>query len=369
MSRPIPASLRTRSVLALLVLVAAAGCAMPRGQIMSATDAVRAPATDTAALTAPSTSATGSSASGSKKPAGTPAPVAPTTSSSAGCHQSCWTVGAVSYLPDGVAPEASGLAAAASRPDTWFTVDDGTHTDGIVAVSSTGALIARITIGGVDASNAEALAAGRCKPGGTARCLYLGDIGDNRARRADVVITRIAEPSLAAVRPGTEIDVDGNSWSYTYPDGPHDAEALVITPDASLMIITKSAPDDAGVVPPHSIYVGAPGGGRLTHVADFTPPSPTIPLQSLLTGTVVTDADYSNGRLLLLTYDEVLEYTAPSADADPTGFPAWPHRSLPHPAMVQTEGIAFALTGCGYAVLSEAGPDGKRSALATVGCR
>jgi hypothetical protein len=276
----------------------------------------------------------------------------------------CYRLGEIHQLPAGVAPEASGIAASATMPGVFFVVDDGTGTDDIAAVRSDGSLVARIGIEGMSARNAEALSAGPC--GSRAgRCLYIGDIGDNNAKRTSITVHRLDEPALSPPPAASPAD----AWRYTYPDGPHNAEAMVVTPDGSLLVLTKSAPDPvSGQVPPHRIYRGRPGGGVLTYLSSYRPPDPGVAMQSLFTGTVVTDASYTAGRMLLLTYDEVVEYRAPKPGADPATFPSWPHTELPAPAMIQSEGITADVTGCGYEVTSEEGPDGSRAGLASVAC-
>ena len=255
-------------------------------------------------------------------------------------------------LPAGTAPESSGIAAATS-PGNFFVVDDGTGADQIAAVRSDGSLVAKIGVSGMSAGNAEALAAGPCGDR-AGRCLYIGDVGDNGLQRDHITIYRISEPSLS---PAPKEPVPAAKWDYTYPDGQHDSEALMVAADGSLIVVTKSAIDKTtGKVPPHRIYRADPGGGELTFVSSFTPPEPSRRLQSLFTGTVVTDANYARGRVLLLTYDEVIEYLAPTATADPTNFPSWPHHELPAPAMIQSEGITADISGCGYEVTSEEGP-------------
>ncbi len=245
-------------------------------------------------------------------------------------------------------------------------VDDGTGAAGIVAIRSDGSLLADLAVSGMSASNAEALAAGPCGDR-AGRCLYVGDIGDNALQRGHITVYRISEPSLT---PAPQNPVAADEWNYNYPDGAHDAESLMAADDGSLVVITKSAIDKTtGKVPPHRIYRAAPGGGELTFVSSFTPPEPAMRRQSLFTGTVVTDANYARGRVLLLTYDQVVEYVAPTAHADPAAFPSWPHHELPAPAMIQSEGIAADIAGCGYEVTSEEGPGGSRAGLAGVSCR
>jgi hypothetical protein len=72
--------------------------------------------------------------------------------------------------------------------------------------------------------------------------------------------------------------------------------------------------------------------------------------------------------VLLLTYDEVISYQSPAAGADPGDFATWPHRQVPIPELDQAEGITSLADGCGYAVVSEAGPVGAASTLAAVRC-
>lgn len=278
---------------------------------------------------------------------------------------SCYRPGEIHQLPRGVAPESSGIAASATMPGAFFVVDDATGTDDIAAVRSDGSLVARIPIAGMSARNAEALSSGPCGDR-AGRCLYVGDIGDNNAKRKSITVYRVAEPALS---PAPRAPLTADSWQYSYPDGPHNAEAMVVTPDGSLLILTKSTPArTTRAVPAHRIYRGPAGGGRLTFVSSYRPPDPATALQSLFTGTVVTDASYTAGRMLLLTYDEVVEYRAPQPDADPAGFPSWPHAELPATGMIQSEGITADLTGCGYEVTSEEGPDGSRAGLAGVSC-
>ena len=69
---------------------------------------------------------------------------------------------------------------------------------------------------------------------GNGTCLYVADIGDNNAKRRDITIYRVPEPAKA----GGSAQVDG-VFRASYPDGAHDAEALLAAPDGTLYIVTK----------------------------------------------------------------------------------------------------------------------------------
>ena len=273
----------------------------------------------------------------------------------------------VVQLAPGVSDEASGVAPATRTPGAYFLVDDASGTGDIVAVDTAGARLATVTVGGMSAGNAEALSSGPCGatplPGGPAsRCLYVGDIGDNNSRRDGIAVFRIAEPDISS----GNVSVPGDGWRYTYPDGPHNAESMMIDNDGSVLIVTK--PGRVGS-PPHRMYRGRPGGGELVLVREFRPPDAQRPFRTMITGNVATDLAAAPGRVLLLTYDEVQQYTAPTPDAPLSTFPDWPHRRLPLDGLPQAEGVAPAADGCGYVVASEGGPGGTHGSLAVVTCR
>ena len=192
--------------------------------------------------------------------------------------------------------------------------------------------------------------------------MYVGDIGENDSRSRSIAVLRIAEPDISA----GDVSTPGDEWRYTYPDGPHNAESLMIDSDGSVLIVTK--PGRIGS-PTHRMYRGRPGGGELVLVREFRPPDAQRPLRTMITGNVVTDLAAAPDRVLLLTYDEVQQYSAPKPGAPLSTFPDWPHRRLPLGGMPQAEGVAAAADGCGYVVASEGGPGGGHGSLAVVRCR
>lgn len=306
---------------------------------------------------------TASTSSGEPSPtAGPPAwssasaPAAPTSAEADGS----FAVHAVDLAAD--APdEASGLltlpgTAASGVPGRYLTVDDDDGPLELVAIDEAGAVVGRTRIAEVEAVNPEALALGPC-PAGT--CVYIGDIGFTQRRT--IVVHRL--PLDQVVADGTAAEparatVPVESWRFRWPDDAQDAEGMLIEPDGSVLLVDK--PSRKRQAEPTRLYRGPAGGGDLQVLTEFTLPAPTAPLRTLVTGNVVTDAAADDRRVLLLTYDQVIEYTDPAGDARShlADFPSWPHRNLPLPPSAQAEGIAPTPDGCGYAVVSEAGPSG-----------
>lgn len=139
----------------------------------------------------------------------------------------CKPSGALMRLAD--LPEASGLAVSRAGGRFWAHNDSGAPV--LFALDENGRTTARMTIEGAAIEDWEALAAGPCPSGS---CLYIADIGDNDARRAHITIYRVPEPA----QPGSSARVS-DIFQAAYPDGAHDAEALLVAPDGGLFIVTK----------------------------------------------------------------------------------------------------------------------------------
>jgi hypothetical protein len=88
-----------------------------------------------------------------------------------------------------------------------------------------------VQVTGAKVEDFEAIAVGPC---GAASCLYLGDIGDNEAGRKRITIYRMPEPQAASGSAAV-----AEAFHATYPDGAHDAEALLIGGDGRLYVVTK----------------------------------------------------------------------------------------------------------------------------------
>lgn len=142
----------------------------------------------------------------------------------------CRVVGELVQLPD--LPEASGIAASRQTPGTLWAHNDSGQPD-IVALDEQGSVKGRVRVTGARVDDWEDIAVGPCPQGS---CVYIADIGDNKVGRGHITIYRAAEPSGAPATDRVE------AFHATYPDGPHDAEALFVTPNGEAFIVTKGDP-------------------------------------------------------------------------------------------------------------------------------
>jgi hypothetical protein len=167
-----------------------------------------------------------------------------------------------------------------------LTVNDSGDDPRVFAVDvRTGATVGVTSYGG-DAVDVEALAPGR------RGAVWVGDIGDNRASRPAVSVYR-----LPAVAPGDR-RVAGERYDLTYPDGPRDAEALLVHPrTGQVLVVSKSAFGGTVYAAPRRLTAGEPN--RLRPFASVA-------------GLVTDGAFFPGGtRVLLRTYGTASVYSYP----------------------------------------------------------
>ena len=145
----------------------------------------------------------------------------------------------VGYVPEPIV-EASGLAASPTNPGVLWTHNDSGGAAVLYALGAKARLRAALPLAGAANRDWEDLATGPGPPGGPG-FLYVADIGDNSGAWPSVPVLRVPEPTLARVVPGTILPAaQAATVELAYPDGPRNAEALVVDPKAGdLYVITK----------------------------------------------------------------------------------------------------------------------------------
>jgi hypothetical protein len=239
--------------------------------------------------------------------------------------------------------EVSGIVESRSRDGVLWAHNDSGDTARVFALGLNGNVLGTFRLAGIDARDWEDIAAG---PGPVAgrRYLYVGDIGDNARSRDTISVLRVREP---AVNPGAAPvtrTIAADRLVLRYPDGPHDAEALLVDPrSGALLVVTKQLDGRSAVF-------RAPAG-----LADG---SETV-LRRVATlrlgfGVLVTGGDVSrSGAVVVLrTYGSVLLY------ARPAGKPLWAafrgrRCSGIAPPEAQGEAIALRTDGRGYVTVGE----------------
>jgi hypothetical protein len=140
--------------------------------------------------------------------------------------------------------ESSGLAASRLNPNVYWTHNDSGDGPFVYAFDSTGESRGVFRVAAAHARDWEDMAIGPGPERGKSY-LYLGDIGDNDEKREEIVVYRVAEPTLTPAdkaltkaKPGTTRAAE--AIRLRYPDGKHDAETLLVHPTSgNLYVVTK----------------------------------------------------------------------------------------------------------------------------------
>lgn len=288
---------------------------------------------------------------------GPPAPAAPPPTSvggTAGAGASGYGPPAtLGILSDPDVAESSGLVASRRNPGVLWTHNDsgdGAYLYCLDArIKSCG--VWRVT--GAQAFDWEDIAAG---PG---PYLYVGDIGDNLAQRGEIVVYRVPEPVAGPAdgplpvptRAAPAATAPAEALRLRYPDGPRDAEALLVHPStgdlyvvakraASATVYRAAAPFDPAVVTTLSPVATVRLGGGLS------------PLDDVTGGDIAPDGR----RVALSTYGSGYELELPAGE---DRFDAiWGRRPTPVTLgpRLQGESIAYRLDGRALLSTSEKVP-------------
>ncbi|MFC5994908.1 hypothetical protein ACFQE5_11875 [Pseudonocardia hispaniensis] len=224
--------------------------------------------------------------------------------------------------------ELSGLAV--DGGGVWAMADGGRRVE-VYRLDLDDCSIAHTRTAAIDPFDAEDLARG---PDGT---LWVADTGDNERRRETVAL--IVLPPNGAPR----------LHRLFYPDGPHDAEALVVAADGIPLIITKEAVGAAGIYRPAG-PLAEPGPTPLLRVGEVVlPRSDTVggPLGEIGARLVTGAALSADGRVVgLRTYTDAWLYsvTGDTAADLVAALRTHPVR-VPLADEPQGEAIAFDLDG------------------------
>jgi hypothetical protein len=251
--------------------------------------------------------------------------------------------------------EASGLVASRTNPGALWTHNDSGGDPKVYLMSDQGVMLSAFLLPDARNRDWEDIAAGPGPVDGETY-LYVGDIGDNSAQYDVKTVYRFVEPlaseaQLSEAQLGEaqldtvrQIDV----LRFVYPDGPRDAETLLVDPlTKNLYVLSKR---DQFV---HVYQAAFPQNTESIDTLELLGQMPR-PQVGILEQLVGGDISPDGKEVLLKSYVQVF-YWQHSDDSE-TLFEllqANP-QTLPYQPEPQGEAIGFAADGSGYFTLSEA---------------
>ena len=185
----------------------------------------------------------------------------------------------------------------------------------------------RVVLFGIKNSDWEDIATGEEED---ERFIFIGDIGDNKAKRKKRRIHRIKEPRYSGE---SEVVIESDSietMTIAYANGPRDAETLLVDPYSNeLVVVSKRDPECF-------IYSFPFKTGKSVTTLE---PIGTVSLTTLTGG----DAN-ANGEILIKSYEEVY-YWGPSDRPIAPRIMRGPDVRIPYEVEPQGEAICWDAEG------------------------
>lgn len=301
--------------------------------------------------------------------------VAPTAATACGLCAKYGTPVPIAPVPEALS-ELSGLAASRIHPGVLYAHNDSANNPRFFALSTAGQMVAEFHLPGASATDWEGIAVGPCPAGS---CIYIADIGDNELRRDHHVVYRLPEPTSLVAGDGGLLTVAYETFPFSYPDGRHNAETVLVHPvSGEMFVVTKS---DAGA----ALY-----GFPAPLVADETAVLASLgPVAAPADVGPITDGAFHPcaERVLLRTKSAVLEFSgltenvganmAASANAGASASAgtisaafilSTPPTRVPLAAEPQGEGVTYTADGWGYVTGTEVASGNPPPQLSAVMC-
>ena len=226
--------------------------------------------------------------------------------------------------------EASGIVASQRHPGHFWLHNDSGNEPVLYLVDGTGAAVMRLRIDAVANRDWEDIA----RRGDT---LFIAETGDNQAQHDTVFVYAVVEPATIV----DSLSAPALRFAFRYPDGPRDAETLLVDPvSGDWFIVTKREE--------RSRLYRYPAPQRATQTATLE----RIPFEFGFRQAVGGDVSADGAIVLVKTYDQVLLWERAADEPLQRTLQRSPLRQ-PYTPERQGEAIAFALDGAAYYTASE----------------
>ncbi len=242
---------------------------------------------------------------------------------------------AVGNLENNDIDEASGLAFSQVLPGIIYTHNDSGGKALVYMLDTLGRDSGAIKLQGVENRDWEDIAVGPGPKEGVSY-VYVGEIGDNQGKHDEIYIYRFPEP----LKWQAEISFKPETVTLTYPDGPRDAETLMVDPITSdIFILSKR--DSANIL----YKVPQDAFGKEDQVLEKVMELP-------FTMSVAGDIARDGSLILIKNYFTVFIWTREAGETIPGALGRDP-LILPYKPEPQGEAIGFHPSGDSYFTLSE----------------
>ncbi|MCB1601339.1 MAG: hypothetical protein R3F18_11270 [Lysobacterales bacterium] len=220
-------------------------------------------------------------------------------------------LGIAGIVTDPALGELSGLAVSRLAPDRFWGINDGGNGNRLVLIDGRGRVLRELLVTGAENVDWEDLASFAWKG---EDWLLVADTGDNSGDRKQVSLWLLPEPDPNGKASQTST---ARELRFTYPDAPHDVEAMTVDAHAGLIYLLSKR-----TVPPILFQLPLSGfDGAEPLVAERVAtldriPQPTASeierdgsLSRFRSQTTAMELDCTGLNFLVLTYDAIYRYS------------------------------------------------------------
>ncbi|WP_160713595.1 hypothetical protein [Chitinophaga solisilvae] len=233
--------------------------------------------------------------------------------------------------------EASGIASSSTLPGCYWTHNDSGNKPEVFLLDSKARIISTCHLQDVSNRDWEDIAEG-IGPAKNKHYVYVGDIGDNKAKRKHIRIYRFEEP---AVLPGKSVSVRPDILTLEFPNGPRDAESLMIDPIGKKIYLLSKREKHISLYKTDNLLFRDGDNATLQQLI-------TLPYTWVTAGDISKDGHHIVIKTLTSIY-----YWHRSNDETVEQAMARPATELPYTPEPQGEGITISTDNQGYITISE----------------
>lgn len=232
-----------------------------------------------------------------------------------------------------VPKEVSGMADSERNPGYCWVHQDGGNPPELILLTHSGQVAKKIYLKDATNFDWEDMTLGTI-PGYSGKMILIAETGNNALERSELLIYRFSEPALH-----TDTITTFQTIRFSYPDGPHDTEAILSDSTGDIYLITKRDVRS-------KVY-------RLTYPQSIM----NVNMASFVTdlpynGVVSADISPSGKELIIKTYTELKYYTRTSGQSLVASL-SKVTASLAYQLEPLGEAVTFSSDGGGFFTLSE----------------
>ncbi len=243
-------------------------------------------------------------------------------------------------IEDNRLKEISGIDKSQINKNVFWIHNDSGDSAQIFAIDNKGKHLGKFLLQNIENRDWEDITVGPGSIDGQSY-IYIGEIGDNEAIYDVKYIYRFKEPQINFDKiPNDSMIHDVETIAYKYPDGPRDAETLMIDPlTMNLIIVSKRE---------ESVHVYVLLFPQNTDSINILQQIATLPI------TQVTGGDISNSgtKIILKNYDNIYYWLRTAGQSLQDAFSKLPEH-LTYIVEPQGEAICWSNDEKGYFTLSE----------------